>query len=248
MGLKLSKYAIAGALAIGVFAGWAGYWAVQRSGVDGAAERIATALQDQGWETALRQDAIRGFPNRLDMDLSGLSIAPPSGAWRWSSDAPARSRMVSYRTNHIVLEWPSRQAFTRGEERWEITAKPMLSSLIFEQGALARLSWDAPQLKLRDGAREIAIDRAQLHLRPRADAAAPGTEFDAYLSLDGAFGGDLPRTVRAQGVLTLSGPIGVDGVLPERVERLALTQGDPQVVAALLRLFDLSAPLEDQRQ
>ena len=236
--MRLSKYALLGAATIAVFCGWFGYWAFQRAEVLGGGERVAAALRAQGWEALVRDEGVRGFPNRLDTSLADLRVSPPNRAWTWSGDL-LRARMLSYRTDHLVLEWPARQEFAAGGERWAVSARPMLSSLVFEDGRLARLSWDAPQLRLRNGETEIAIDRAELHLRPIEGAPPEDGRFAFYFGLEGVFGADLPRSARIAGEIALPGGIGIDGALPDRVRLFRVDQGDEALATRLLSLFGL---------
>ncbi|MEL6280696.1 MAG: DUF2125 domain-containing protein [Pseudomonadota bacterium] len=241
--MRISKYALLAGIAIAVFAAWGAYWAVQRAAVAGVAAEASAQWRADGWRAELLEAPATGFPNRLDVDLTDIVVSPPNGAWLWTGDR-ARARMLTYRQNHLVVEWPNRQTLQINGEVWQVWAKPMLSSLVFENGALARFSWDAPNLKMKSSRQEISIDRAQFHLR-----AAPSEvgDFDYYISLEGVWGAfptpDDGGPVRLSGRFSApNGLLSADGRLTSDIQRISLTEGDPVLARYLFELVGLPGP------
>ncbi len=109
---------------------WSGYWFVGA----GAQERaLAGWFEDRradGWVAEHDGIAVNGFPNRFDTTISDVVLADPETGVAWR--APFFQILaLSYRPNHVIAVWPGSQSVASPEERIEIAAGGMRSSLVF---------------------------------------------------------------------------------------------------------------------
>lgn len=155
-------------------AAWSGYWWVG----SGAQQRALTAwLEDRagdGWVAEYDSLRVRGYPNRFDTRLTGVTLADPRSGWAWS--APVFQVLaLSYQPNHVIAVWPPEQKVSSLQETISVTSDDMRASVRFEPNtalALSALTMDMKAVKMlsTDGW-TASMKAAQLATRQTAGVA-----------------------------------------------------------------------------
>ncbi len=219
-------------LAIGLLALlWSGYWFYGSRGAAQASRDWFAARADAGWQAAVADISVRGFPNRFDMTLADPRLALPSGRAAWSAPFLQVLRL-SYMPEHTILVFPPRQMLTVGGVEIDVASVTMRASAVFERdpaGGLdrANLVADGLTLRWRDRTLTAASALAAIRRTPARDLS-----YDLALELrqvvvdgpDGAVTADrvaLDSTAEWTAPLTLSDPAGPTLTL-WRVDRLQL--------------------------
>ncbi|MFT7183502.1 MAG: hypothetical protein ACI87T_003900, partial [Planctomycetota bacterium] len=100
-----------GVAAILALMGWSIWWWVAATAQQTA---VAGWLEDRradGWAAEVAQTTMSGYPNRLDLTLTGLVLADPKAGWAWSAPA-LRSHQLSYRPNAAIVVFPHEQTLS----------------------------------------------------------------------------------------------------------------------------------------
>lgn len=113
---------------------WSGYWwvgstEVQRGAVDWFAAQSARGLvsEQQGI-------AVRGFPNRFDLTVTGLRLADPAQGIGW--DAPfVQIFAMTWKPWHLIAALPNSQDITVAGQVVSATSSHMLASVLLHPGA-----------------------------------------------------------------------------------------------------------------
>ncbi len=157
---------------------------------------------------AFAEKTVGGYPFRLDAVLSGVTFAHKSaqGETAWRTEKLAL-HMQSYGAGHFLFEaaglqsfaWPDANGISRV---LYVTPGTARASAILHDGKLYRFDLDVAEAEVQDAAltarqgRNVAVKRAQFHLRAREDRAV-----DIAIKLEGArigpgftpaLGADLP--------------------------------------------------------
>lgn len=87
---------------------WSAWWligaAALRRGIDTAVEEMRAS----GWQVALEERRVRGFPNRFDTTLLAPSLTDPARGITWSAPF-AQVLALSYRPNRVIVAFPDEQ-------------------------------------------------------------------------------------------------------------------------------------------
>lgn len=106
---------------------YSGYWFVARHVAERAAETFVADLRAGGWQVALDDLRVTGFPSRLDTTVTALDITDPSRAVSWQ--APEFTVFaLSYRPNAVIAGWPAEQVLTVAGQRMTIASEGMRAS------------------------------------------------------------------------------------------------------------------------
>jgi hypothetical protein len=90
---------------------WSGYWWWLRGEAVRRMDDTARQLGEQGYQMTWDQRAVGGYPFRLDIDVTNLRLAEPSG---WSLTAPSvKGEAYAYTVGHWVMVAPQGVTFTR---------------------------------------------------------------------------------------------------------------------------------------
>jgi hypothetical protein len=174
-------------------AGYSLYWQASadalRVGLDAANGREIMP----GVTFAFAEKTVGGYPFRLDAVLSGVTFAHQGaqGETAWRTEKLALL-MQSYGAGHFLFEaaglqsfaWPDANGISRV---LYVTPGTARASAILEDGKLQRFDLDVAEAEAKDAAlsappgRNVAVKRAQFHLRAREDHA-----IDVAIKLEGA--------------------------------------------------------------
>jgi hypothetical protein len=226
---------------------WSGYWFAGSSAVRTGAETFFADAAAQGLVAEKSGLAVRGFPNRFDLQVDGLRLADPAAGTAW--EAPfVQVFAMTWKPWHIIAALPPEQVVTLPDQavtlraeglRASLRARPAtdlpLAAVIVESGAVTATStagWTA------GAARAVASISADEEVPGAGDAP------NAYvLSLDAA---DLtPDPAATQAILAEAGlppRIGTLRVLATATTTAPLDRfaGDSRPRLAALKLTDLT--------
>ncbi|MGH6956375.1 MAG: DUF2125 domain-containing protein, partial [Caulobacteraceae bacterium] len=120
-------YAIWGAVIV-VAAGWSLAWLFMMGQVEQRLDAGAAALKTGGWRVSWSARHVGGYPFRLDIDLSDVRLADPSG---WAAAAPqVKSEAYAFAPDRWVFYLPAGLAFVRpGAGAVTVAAKVLRGSV-----------------------------------------------------------------------------------------------------------------------
>lgn len=106
---------------------WAGWWFVAANLAGRGVEQLVDDLRALGWRVDYADISTRGFPSRIDMTATDLSLAGPSRVVTWESDW-LQVFALSYRPNKIILAWPEEQRITLPDQTLTLGAEALMAS------------------------------------------------------------------------------------------------------------------------
>lgn len=198
---------------------WAGWWFVAANLAGRGVGQLVDDLREQGWRVDYADISTRGFPSRIDMTATDLSLAGPRGTVTWESDW-LQVFALSYRPNKIILAWPAEQHIILPGQTLTLGTQALMAS------ATVGIATDVPlqQGVVQSGLLTLSSDagwrmgaaRLLAALRetpaPAGDGPQPGS-YDLYaelseLTLPGAMATpDATATLTAEATLRLDRPI-----------------------------------------
>lgn len=109
-------------------AGWCAWWFIGARTFDREVEAWLAERRAEGWVAEAADSAVRGFPNRFDLTLTGVELADPETGLAWS--APFFQILsLSYRPHHVIAVWPHEQTVATPFERVAVTSEEFRGSL-----------------------------------------------------------------------------------------------------------------------
>ena len=161
----------------------------------------------QGYSISYGSLEVSGYPFRLHIDLTDVTVSEPGHPNRWTWNA---SHLVGltlpYKLNHIILESRGSQRINYQENLGPVARAPFhysvavntesaRTSLVFSKQKLVRLSIDLVKLNATrlgpDGDQVLAAERLQIHSRPLIRHAgmstlpsSPSSGLDLFLQAD----------------------------------------------------------------
>jgi hypothetical protein len=165
-------------------AGWSVAWLWMMHETQSRVDAAAVSLRKAGWTVAWDARHVGGYPFRLDVDLTNLRLAEPSG---WAVTMPAlKSEAFAFAPTNWVLFAPGGLTFTRPKDGPVIvTAGALRASLNSWDAAPPRISLVGDDLTFAaaPGAKPFSLTGAKnLQFYTRA---GPGQQAAVFLSLDG---------------------------------------------------------------
>lgn len=137
-------------LILGLSILWFGYWFVGSSAVENGFRSWLEQERSQGIQTQYETLATRGFPNRFDTTVTGLSVRDPVSGLGWS--APFfQIFALTYKPNHIIAVWPNRQTVQTATDEISVNNDHLRASVVFKPGpslAFDRASLETENLSL----------------------------------------------------------------------------------------------------
>lgn len=126
---------------------WSGYWFVQayslRSGIEGWFD----ARRADGWAAEYSDMSVRGFPNRLDVTFTDLTLANPETKTAW--DAPMFQMLsLVYNPGHWIFAFAEDQSLSTPEGAYQITSDGLRASLVTEGDRILRGNLEAQVLNI----------------------------------------------------------------------------------------------------
>ena len=188
---------------------YAGYWVVGSRMADRALHAWFAERQAAGWTAAYESLAVRGFPSRFDVTVTGLDLRDPATGLGWQAPQ-VEFDALSYQPQHYIATWPRAQTLLTPAGDIGIASERMQSSLVFTPGPSFRLN--RSQLVVA-GLRVTppGSDAFGAGVLNFATGRAPGSEFGHRIGLEAAEVG-LPDAVRTR--------LDPDRILPAAIERL----------------------------
>ena len=234
------KYkAMIGAILIAA-AGWFGWWFYAASAQKTAIETWLADRRSAGWVAEVADIAVAGFPNRLDANVSALSLADPASGWAW--DAPTFTiRQLAYDPTRAIVEWPPLQTVAGPGEKAEIATETMRASATFAASSALRIERNSLEIRnmaiTADTGWTTKIATYQHHLRTAEAGADDAYEFRVVATevglppfLDRIVdpGAKLPDAIAT---LVIEGKAALDRPL----DRFAFEGPKPQIAALSLK-------------
>jgi hypothetical protein len=100
-----------GAVAIIAFGAWSAWWWVAATAQETAVSGWLEDRRADGWQAEAEDSSMSGSPNRLDLTLTGLTLADPSAGWAWQAPH-LRSHQLSYRPDQAIVVFPHTQSLS----------------------------------------------------------------------------------------------------------------------------------------
>jgi hypothetical protein len=173
-------WGMAAALAIG----WSLAWLWLMGETERRMDAGAASLRAAGWHVAWSARHVGGYPFRLDVDLTDLALADPSG---WAIAAPAvKSEAYAFAPTHWVFFVPGGLGFARPRDgAIQVTARVLRGSVAGWDESPPRIALEGDDLTFTPapGATPLWFSAArnlQFYTRP-----GPNDQGAAYLEIDG---------------------------------------------------------------
>lgn len=168
--------------------GWSGYWYV---GASARKEALISWLEERrvdGWIAEADRIHVTGFPNRIDVIVTNLSLADPDSGWMWMADE-FQLLSLSYKPNHLIAAWPGTQTIGTPFEMLHITADTLRGSVVLEPSlalTLDRSTIEIENLKATsDLGWSAGMESAIFSIQQSTRDAVPPFSNDISLNIDG---------------------------------------------------------------
>ncbi|MFI4936372.1 MAG: DUF2125 domain-containing protein [Caulobacterales bacterium] len=185
---------------------WSGVWVWLKGETERRLDAAASQLRAGGWKVAWATRQLGGYPFRLDVDFTGLTLAEPSG---WALSAPQlKTEAYAYQPSRWIMVAPAGVTFTRPVGGpVSVGAQVLRASVSHWEQNPPRISVEGVGLTFAPapGAKPFFVQSAQgldLHT-----LAGPNDQGAIYFGLDGARG-QLPGLM---GRIAEGGPINLTG-------------------------------------
>lgn len=191
-------------------AGWSLAWLWLMNATQSRLDATAASLRKSGWTVSWSGRHVGGYPFRLDVDMTGLQLADPSG---WSVATPAlKSEAFAFAPTHWVFYVPAGLTFTRPDGGpVSVTATALRASVNGWDEAPPRVSLEGDDLTFTPtpGAKPFSLASAKsLQFDTRA---GPGHQAALFLEVEGG----VARPDSWIGQIAGGGPVEIrlDGIL-----------------------------------
>ena len=134
---------------------WSGYWFLQSWQLRGALEGWFEDRRQDGWEASYSDLAIRGFPNRLDVTLSDLTLANPNNGRVWRAPFFQMLSLV-YNPDHWILAWPETQTLATPDGEYVIDSQGLRASVVTDGPVILRANLESEVLNIA-GPHDLAV-------------------------------------------------------------------------------------------
>ena len=220
---------------------WSAWWfigaAALRRGIDAAVDEMRAS----GWQVAIEDRRVRGFPNRFDTTLVAPSLTETGSDITWSAPF-VQVLALSYRPNRVIVAFPDEQRvegpfgtarIATERARGSVTLAPEPSL------ALDHSEFVVDDLAIESGARLSLDELLFATRRPPGDAS--GRTHNIGITISGL---DLPETVAA----ALGGDAGRIGYanldatasFARPIDRTVLSEGMPRPQAIAVDRLDVN--------
>ena len=153
---------------------WAGYWVVGSQALARSTAQWFAAQSAAGNGARAESIAVRGFPNRCDLTVSGLNLADPNSGFGWQAPF-VQVFAMTWKPWHLIAAFAPEQRITTPRESLALTTTGMRGSLQLTPGpdlALNRIVLEASAPGLRsDLGWALSADR--LVMSAETDPARP---------------------------------------------------------------------------
>ncbi|MFP7569685.1 DUF2125 domain-containing protein [Marivita sp. S2033] len=222
--------------------GYCAWWFYAAHTMRVSVENWFQAQRDQGWTAEYQDLEIRGFPNRTDLTVTGPLLRSPDGQHGWQ--APFFQVLsLSYNHAHVIVAWADTQTLFTPSGEVSVGSDGLRASVVREHTQFLRSNVEASVLNLTLPDHSIALAgvNAALHKVEPSDAS-----YRLALTVDGIALPDLPNSgglapeslsnLRADTVVTLSGPLNGSANPAARLTHLAVRHSEISYGALTLRI------------
>ncbi|MCT4610923.1 MAG: DUF2125 domain-containing protein [Pelagimonas sp.] len=159
------------AVIIALALGWGAFWAYEARALRLATESWFEDLRAKGWQADYSGLKVRGFPSRLDMTLTDLTLTgPDGGSWHMPF---FQVLGLTYQPGHHILVFPDTQRVATRDAVITIASDGLRASLVHDaQGRVLRSNLEAETLNLSSKGSSTALAGVRL--------AAEATELAVY--------------------------------------------------------------------
>lgn len=112
---------------------WGGYWVVGSFALKRSTDAWFAAQAAQGFTAHNDGVAVRGFPNRFDLTVTGLSFADPNSGYGWAAPF-VQVFSMTWKPWHLIAALPDRQVITTPDQELSLTAQGLRGSLRLRPG------------------------------------------------------------------------------------------------------------------
>jgi hypothetical protein len=191
---------------------WGGWWYLQATTRDRALNAWLADRRAAGWVAEVAELRTTGFPNRVDVIATGLSLADPAAGWAWRADE-FQVLSLSYRPQEVIAVLPGTQVVSTPYETISASSELFRGSVAFRPTTrleLDRMTFEVEQMQIHgESGWQAGLEKAIFATR-QAPTVAPFAH-DVALNADQL---TLPRSV--------TGVIDKGGMLPEAINALGI--------------------------
>jgi hypothetical protein len=202
------------AIVVAAGLGWSGWWFWNAAMRENAVAAWLDERRAAGWVAEAEDIAVNGFPNRLDMTVTGLDLADPAAGWSWR--APQFQVLsLTWKPHHVISVWPGEQVVASPYETVRIASETLRGSVVFVPRPgleLDRSTIEIAEMTITGEAGwQATLGNALLATRRSEPGTAPPHAHDVSFTADNL-------------ALPAGWTAGLDraGVLPDRMETTAL--------------------------
>ena len=210
--------------------GWSAYWFVEARAMRSLTEAWVQDLRSDGWDASYEAIDVRGFPNRVDAEITNLSLADPASGFAWDVPFLQVFRLV-YNHSHFIFAFPERQEIATSAGAWVVESEGLRSSLVLGEGqSLGRLHAEAESVTATGEDSRIDLSA----LRANFDAVEAGVPV-YRLSVSARDGREAEREIALRGEVTFDRVPSLSGG-PARIEAIEIGRMDYSLPEASVAL------------
>ncbi len=112
---------------------WAGYWWVGSTAMQRGTENWFAAQSAPGLVAQAEDIAVRGFPNRFDLTVTGLNLADPASGIGWSAPF-VQVFTMTWKPWHLIAAFAPEQSITLPGQSLSLTSTGLRGSLQLHAG------------------------------------------------------------------------------------------------------------------
>lgn len=149
-------------LLIAVLLIWGGWWFFASRSLRADVVLWFEDHRADGWVAEYDSLAIRGFPNRLDVTLEGVTLGDPQTGVLWETDLLQIFRVI-YQPSHQIVAIGNNQTLSSGGRRYDIQSTGMGASLVSDaESKVLRFNAEADTLNIAGPEGALAMAGATL--------------------------------------------------------------------------------------
>ncbi|MGB0506465.1 MAG: DUF2125 domain-containing protein [Pikeienuella sp.] len=225
--------------------GWCAWWWIAASAQERALLDWMSARRADGW-LASAEIGVSGFPNRVDANMSNITLSDPMAGWVWS--APHLTLyQLAYDPEKAIITWPQTQTLKTPSLDGVLKTELMRASVGTSGGTFDRASLEINQASFTDTSGwAVSVNEWIQHIRRAPDGGPnyqfridanglrPPVELVANLDPSGVLP-PLAQTFIAEGEVELASevtPAGIPPILNLALKDAQLGWGPLQVTMA----------------
>ncbi|MGP6089310.1 DUF2125 domain-containing protein [Antarctobacter jejuensis] len=150
---------------LGLALGWGLFWAWSAYSLKAEVAGWFEDRRADGWQAEYDDLTVRGFPNRLDVTLTGIRLHDPEQDTGWQ--APFFQVLgLTYKPGHRILVWPETQQVTLPQGPLQIDSTGLRASVIHTaDGTVLRANLEAQTLRIEGTGKPRALSDLSIGLQ-----------------------------------------------------------------------------------